>query len=104
MFSLWGLIKCGLLLTNAVAILHETRFLKNCTSQARSLSLPTSSLTPHAPLTTYRLATPHATDGMDRMDNPALSSGSVKHQMTGFLTAVRYLRSTFTCVCVCVIL
>ena len=31
MFSLWNLFKSILLLVNALAILHEKRFLKKCT-------------------------------------------------------------------------
>jgi hypothetical protein len=32
-FTLWNLVKAGLLVTNALAILHKKRFLSKCESE-----------------------------------------------------------------------
>lgn len=70
MFSLWNFFKSILLLVNALAILHEKRFLKKCTS----LFIEVIEL-----------------DRWDVVDT-SYGASTVKNQCIGLLQAVRWLR------------
>lgn len=70
MFSLWNFFKSILLLVNALAILHEKRFLRKCTSLSVEVI------------------------GLDRWDvvDTSYGASTVKNQCIGLLQAVRWLR------------
>lgn len=89
-FSLYNLFKACVLLLNALAVLHPSRFLQNCeggggrvTASARRS--PSQLLPARCPPTCS--FHPHA-DGLRKVEGTT----GIKHQIAGLLLAVRFMR------------
>ena len=82
-FTIWTLLKAGLLVLNAFAVLHPERFLRK-----RELVLL------FGVRNLFRTHTAPVADGLDGVSGA--EAGGIKHQLSGLFTASRFMR----CECV----